>query len=789
MPISKLWLCQNCETLQPLTQLTCEVCGESIPVEFRKPVISEFKASAKQARENDRLVFSWKTDFAKYVFLNGIRVSANGTKEIPATKKVTLKVSNGNGSIEKSINIKVTHALELNDFTVNENNIEFGKDCIVTWSGRNIKKVSFEGKEFSPEGPIVFQPTGSSDFVVLFVGVDGDTAKRSFAVHVFYPSPIININAPAFAKIGEIIHVNWNTEYVSFVKIDGIEQPLCGSFEWTFSEVNKDKSIIFIDMEGVPHEKTISVKEAIPPTILSFHSTAEEVVDNEQVILRWSTKNAKYIFLNGIRVAANGSKELPALDSYVLKASNEFGATESTVRVNVLHPIEITYFEVIQTDLIYGTPCIVAWSGRNVCNILIEGKEYGILSPLTFSPIESRTYVVTFEGFDGQVIEKSIDIDITFPEPVFNIETSKYGQPGTMVKIEWEMEYVKSVKIGDFEVSPNGAFEWQYEQDDCSKTLHITGLDNTSFDKTITIRAAHPPIINNILLSKDKLKKGDSCRLSWSGDYVEEWFVEDQSKQGGDVRSTIVKIDSEVINVHFIGEEGTEITKNVNIYIVHEPEVVECEFSPEVPVGGQSTRLEWRTKGVQEVKIEKALFFPKSHFESGPYRNEDIQIPFIGEDKHIVEDMHVIFPEINILYFKSNSNNIIKGSNCVISWSATNVTRVDIKGKRFSPVGSFEYTPESSETITAVFIGDDGSIQRRSLKILVTEPEPKNNHGCLNFILYFWLTYKTMCLPKQKVLLIFVIAVAFIVWAYFFRHGIYNEIIYILKTIITYWRN
>ena len=33
MSIPKLWLCPNCETLQPITQLTCEVCGESIPVE------------------------------------------------------------------------------------------------------------------------------------------------------------------------------------------------------------------------------------------------------------------------------------------------------------------------------------------------------------------------------------------------------------------------------------------------------------------------------------------------------------------------------------------------------------------------------------------------------------------------------------------------------------------------------------------------------------------------------------------------------------------------------------
>lgn len=34
MSIPKHWLCQNCETLQPITQHTCEVCGESIPVEF-----------------------------------------------------------------------------------------------------------------------------------------------------------------------------------------------------------------------------------------------------------------------------------------------------------------------------------------------------------------------------------------------------------------------------------------------------------------------------------------------------------------------------------------------------------------------------------------------------------------------------------------------------------------------------------------------------------------------------------------------------------------------------------
>ena len=31
MPTPKLWLCQNCETLHPFSQLICEVCGEGIP--------------------------------------------------------------------------------------------------------------------------------------------------------------------------------------------------------------------------------------------------------------------------------------------------------------------------------------------------------------------------------------------------------------------------------------------------------------------------------------------------------------------------------------------------------------------------------------------------------------------------------------------------------------------------------------------------------------------------------------------------------------------------------------
>lgn len=151
-------------------------------MEFRKPVILDFKAYPKQVREKDFIVVSWKTEFAKYVYLNGIHVSSNGTREIPAAEKITIKASNGSERVEKNIKIKVIHALDLYEFWVDEDNIQIGKDCIVTWKGRYIKRVIFEGEELSPDGPIVFKPTRSS-YEVLFEGEDGETIKKTFVVH------------------------------------------------------------------------------------------------------------------------------------------------------------------------------------------------------------------------------------------------------------------------------------------------------------------------------------------------------------------------------------------------------------------------------------------------------------------------------------------------------------------------------------------------------------------------------------------------------------------------------
>ena len=722
MSIPKLWLCQNCETLHSLSQLTCEVCGEDIPMEFRQPIISAVKTSSKQVRDNEFIVISWNTNFAKYVSLNGIHVSAKGSQEIPATEKVTLKASNSNGSIEKSINIKVIHVLEIEEFSINDKNIQYGNDCIISWKGRNIKNVFFEGKELASEGSFAFKPKESSNYEVLFEGTDGDSTIKSFDIHVFYPSPIINVKAPAFAKNGEIVHVEWNTEHVSSVTIDGIERSLTGSYFWFFSETAKEKSIFFLDMKGDIHEHKVTVKEASLPTILTFNTSAEEINDNELVILRWTTSNAKYVFLNGTRVSANGSKNLSAIENYTLKASNEFGSIERLLHVKVLHPVEITTFKVDQTNLNYGNPCVISWKGRNICKVTIDGQECNPISPLVFTPLESRTYVVTFEGHNGQIIEKIIDIDVTFPEPVCNIEASKYGKPGKMVKVEWKMENVKCVEIGNLKFTPNGSFEWEYAPEDCCKTLHIIGLDNVSFNKFIKIRAAHCPEISNILLSKDKFKIGDFCNLSWSGNYIDEWYIEGQSRQDGNLKTVQIKIESENIKIHFIGEDGTEITRDIEVYIVHDPEVIECKFSPEVPIRGQLTRIEWKTKHVKKVKIGKASFFPESHFEFVPYKNEDFEIRFIGEDKHIVKDMHVVFPKIKIQYFRSNSYNIAKGDACIISWSATNVTRVEIKGKRFSAINSFSYTPDSSEEVFADFIGEDGTTERRSINIVVTLP-------------------------------------------------------------------
>ncbi len=723
---------------------------------MRQPVIAEFKTSAKQARDYESITISWKTECAKYVSLNGVHVSASGEKEIPATETVTLKASNNNGRIEKTIRIKVSHPMVLSKFSVNNDNIQLGRNCIVRWNGQNIKKVSFQGKEYSAIGPLIFKPTISSDYEVLFEGVDGNTIKKSFALHIIYPPPVINVDAPTFARMGDTVHVDWTTKYISSVKLDGIEQPLTGTFEWTFSEVFMEKTLIFVDMEGVLHEKKIYVKEALPPRILSFDSNVKEVNDDQSVTLSWTTENARYVSLNGTRVSANGTGDWPASCDYVLKVSNKFGVVTSAIKINVLHPVQITSFKVNKTELNYGTPCFAEWTGSNVKYIFIDGKKHRVISPLTFTPKESRPYTIRFKGPDDNIVEKSIGIYVIVPEPILNIETPKYGIPGATVKIMWQMENVKSVKIGGLTYSPNDSYEWCYEKEDCSRTLLITKVDDTTLEKTIEIRPAYAPEINSIVLSEEKVKIGDFCRLSWSGNYVDKWFIEGKSTQSGDVNSIHVKVMSEVIKVHFVGEDGREIKRDINVELIPEPgedehfravpeiQIEEVSASRNYIKAGETVTLTWNSNYVKSVTISDIIGEKASSGSIDIVIREPKRICFTfnginGAIKRRYVQVNII-PHLQNARIIVSNNEVNKGESCTIKWYADNAKYVMINGVIRSMNQWYEFNPSYSQSIKVIFYGNDGSTCERSVYILVKEQEIKEHNfanGCLQLLLLF----------------------------------------------------
>ena len=218
-----LWLCPNCETLNPLTSLKCEVCGEDIPCDLRPPIIKSFKSSATTVRDNENLTVSWKTEYATFAYLNDVFVPSNGEKTILATEIICLRAVNANGRDERSLNITVLYIQEINDFTISKTEMEFGEKCKISWKPRNIKSVLFNGEAYDPNASISFQPKESGLYSVSFEGVNGTVIRKDFNIKIIYKPISINKLETDRDKVkkGKSCCIKWSSENVSYVTING----------------------------------------------------------------------------------------------------------------------------------------------------------------------------------------------------------------------------------------------------------------------------------------------------------------------------------------------------------------------------------------------------------------------------------------------------------------------------------------------------------------------------------------------------------------------------------------
>lgn len=198
--------------------------------------------------------------------------------------------------------------------------------------------------------------------------------------------------------------------------------------------------------------------ELLPPTIEYFNSSATKVNENDKVVLSWSIINAKYVFLNGKRVAASGNLEIVAKDRFIIKASNANGSAERCILINIIHNPIIISCKVASLKPLKGVPCDIKWESKYVEKVRIGKDFYPANGKYTFTPKKNESVRVYFIGNNGKEIYRSVKIEL----PPINIINLTVKKPNIWKrekgKVSWSSENVSHVMIEGEKYNPNDTF-------------------------------------------------------------------------------------------------------------------------------------------------------------------------------------------------------------------------------------------------------------------------------------------------------------------------------------------
>jgi hypothetical protein len=143
-------------------------------------------------------------------------------------------------------------------------------------------------------------------------------------------SPSVRVILTALKKYGMILADNGSGIFVSGAPDDRFDQ----------DELDELKTITASSFEVVRPDVVYTpanVPDGPAPTIASFTSSARRVSPGTPVTLSWSVSNATYLIVSSSGPVRGTSVVVTpqATTTYTLYATNEFGRTTATVRVQV----------------------------------------------------------------------------------------------------------------------------------------------------------------------------------------------------------------------------------------------------------------------------------------------------------------------------------------------------------------------------------------------------------------------------------------------------------------------
>lgn len=334
------WKCNNCETLNPDSQIKCEVCG-GIP-----PLFVDFSCSCHDINKSsvckchvdkaDTKFLQIDDDEPFEIFKNEIAL------DIKKSTKLTLIASNKYAERRKSIKVEIEKP-SVQYFEVSEKSVLEGENVSVKWMVLNAERCAINGEKKDCEGEENI--TASKE---LTIKASNSVGEESQSLHLtIFPRPTISFKASKqklHAGKGEKVTLTWdvkNAENCCLIYPDGTNH----------SHKNKDSVVItpnetskYVLRTTALDKKTVIdtpvIIEVCQDAEVQFSSDKEYVFPSIPFIISWQIKNAKRVALNGKIVRAADSitftDGIEKNTTYTLSVTDEFGKKDYPLTIKML---------------------------------------------------------------------------------------------------------------------------------------------------------------------------------------------------------------------------------------------------------------------------------------------------------------------------------------------------------------------------------------------------------------------------------------------------------------------
>ena len=205
---------------------------------------------------------------------------------------------------------------------------------------------------------------------------ENEYSKKEFQQVLLLPAPTIeNFTASeTVISLGKPISLSWLTKYADKISLS--------DFGSVTGSTNKDvllrkTSSLVLTAENSSGKQDKAISFVLPmPIVVEFTSDAKKVVAGDEILLCWKTTNAETLTLIGLEkeeLVKGESKKIIASKNTTLqlKASNESGATEKEILIEVVPKPEIKSFKLSRVVCLANDEIEVSWKAINFSKLFL----------------------------------------------------------------------------------------------------------------------------------------------------------------------------------------------------------------------------------------------------------------------------------------------------------------------------------------------------------------------------------------------------------------------------------